>query len=399
MMIKILLSTSRLQPPTQGVMHMKKTQILIIGAGTAGLAAAKAAVKLEKQVVLVCTEAYPPYLRPRLPEVISSSITINDIVMNKPEWFEAQKIKLILSETAVNIDTYAKIVTWDDGEAAIYEKLIIACGSLPNKPHIYGANEVLTLYTYDDAITIKQKSIGKPVFIIGGGVLSIETAYALLKTGCKVAIAEQNEYLLPRQLDKDGGIFIKQKLEQLGLEIFTNADFEALKDKISACCVIAAAGVKPCTELFKNTDIKLNRGILVDENMQTSVSDIYACGDVAEFADRTPGLVSIAIKQGETAGTNAADGKAVYTEPVLSPMIKTAGISLMSIGNITVDENTTVLRMQGSDNYSAVMLKQGKLQGAALIGSTSLGSKLKSAIEKGAIFANTASFNDVAERL
>jgi NAD(P)H-nitrite reductase large subunit len=254
---------------------MNKIQILIIGAGTAGLAAARAATKatanLGKQVVLVCEEVYPPYFRPRLPEVILGSITINDIVMNKPEWFETQKIKLILSKKAVNIDTFAKIITYDDGNTAIYEKLIIACGSLPNQPHIEGANEVLTLRTYDDALKIKQKSIGKPVFIVGGGVLSIETAYALLKTGCKVAIAEHNEYLLPRQLDRVGGIFIKQKLEQLGLEIFTKADFEALKDKISASCVIAAAGVKPCTELLKNTDIKLNMGILVDENMQTNV--------------------------------------------------------------------------------------------------------------------------------
>jgi NAD(P)H-nitrite reductase large subunit len=378
---------------------MIKTQVLIIGAGAAGLAAAKAASKLEKQVVMTCAESYPPYYRPRLPEVVSGGISLNEIIMNKPEWFEEKKIRLILLKTAVNIDTSAKIVTYSDGEVITYEKLIIACGSLPNKPNIEGADEVLTLRTYDDAIKIRQKSIGKPVFIIGGGVLSIETAYALLKTGCKVAVAELNNYLLPRQLDFDGGVFIKQKLEQLGLEIFTKADFKSLTNQISESCVIAAAGVRPYTELLKDTVIKLNVGILVDENMCTTVPDVYACGDVAEFAGRIPGLVPVALRQGETAGTNAAGGQAVYTEPLLSPIIKTAGISVMSIGNITIDENTTVLRKQDHDNYSAIMLKQGRIQGAALIGSTVLGSKLKIAIEKSTYFADTTLFVDVAQKL
>jgi NAD(P)H-nitrite reductase large subunit len=378
---------------------MNEIQVLIIGGGAAGLAAAKAATKLGKQVAIACSESYLPYYRPRLPEVISNNITISEILINKPEWFETQKITAMLSKTAVNIDKSAKSVTWDDGEITTYEKLIIACGALPNKLKIDGAKEVLTLRTFDDAISIKQKSKGKPVFIIGGGLLSIETAYALIKTGCKVAIAEHFDYLLPRQLDKDGGIFIKQKLEQIGLEIYTSADFGALKDKISASCVIAAAGVSPFTDLIKSTQIKLKRGILVDEHMQTSDSDIYACGDVAEYKGATPGLMLIAIKQGEIAGANAAGSTAVYTEPLISPMIKSAGISLMSIGDILIDENTTVFRNQDFDNYYVLMLKHNMLQGAALIGNTTLSNKLKIAIEKGTVFANATSFNDILIKL
>lgn len=374
---------------------MSKT-VLIIGAGIAGLTAAKAAVKRGNRVILVGREPYLPYYRPRLIEVLSGEISVESLFIQKAEWFKTSGIELKLSVDAQEIDVENKVVLFSDGSKACYDKLILACGAAANKPVLPIDCHVLALRSYDDALAINKACAEKGrAFIVGGGILGIETAFALHKRGIKVSVAERAEYLLSRQLDREGGDFLKERLEQAGITIHVNADYSAVQDELQQSAVIAASGIVPDVAFLKHSAITSNRGIIVDEAMNTSLMDVFACGDMAEFNRNIPGLSLVAIKQGETAGIVAGGEQAIYREPLWSPLLKVAAISVLSVGSLETEEDATVLRYQNGSDYGVAVLSQGYVRGVALIGNTSAGAKLKNAVENKRVFRNLTTFGDL----
>lgn len=379
---------------------MKSITTLIIGAGIAGITAAKAVVQQGSSVIIAGSEPYLPYYRPRLIEVLSLGRTIDGLLIHKPEWFKANGLEVLLSKTAQRIDNQNKITEFSDGTKIHYDNLIIACGSVANKPSLPVNDAVFTLRNYDDARAINTACNEKGnAFIVGGGILGIETAFALLTKGIKVAIAERSNYLLSRQLDPKGGEFLKGLIEHKGIKIHVNADFLALQDEMQKAAVITASGVTPDVGFLKKSGIAANRGIIVDAAMRTSLQDVFACGDIAEFSGSVPGLMPVAIKQGEAAGISAVGKQAVYTQPILSPLLKVADIPVMSVGSIKIDDDTTVLRYQDDKSYCLVVLGEGRIKGAALIGNTSAGTKLKAAVENKKVFTSTTSVKDLLLKL
>ncbi len=378
---------------------MSKT-VLIIGAGVAGLTAAKAAVKRGCRVILAGRESCFPYYRPRLIEVLAAGLTVDALFIQQPEWYQNSGIELKLSVVAQEIDVENKTVIFTDGSRIHYDELILACGALPNKPVIPFDCDVFVLRNYADALAINQacSETGR-AFIVGGGILGIEMAFALRKRGLKVAVAEQAGYLLPRQLDRPGGDFLKGRLEQAGIKIHVNADCSSLQDELQQSVVITASGIVPDVALLGNSTIAAKRGVLVDQNMKTSLIDVFACGDMAEYHSRVPGLMLVAVKQGETAGNSACGDQAVYCEPVLSPLLKVADIAVMSMGSVEAGPDTMVLRYQNGSGYGVALLDQGRVRGAALIGSTSAGAKLKAAMEKKTVFTGVTTFEDLLLKL
>ena len=374
---------------------MSKT-VLIVGAGIAGLTAAKAAVKQGWRVVLAGSEPYLPYYRPRLIEVLAAELSVDALLIQKAEWFKTSGIEVMLSARMQGLDADNKTAMFSDGRRVCYDKLILACGALANKPALPVDGSVFTLHSYDDALAIKSACIESGrAFIVGGGILGLEIAFALRKRGISVSVAEREEYLLPRQLDRPGGAFLKGRLEQAGIKIHVSADCLALRHEMQQAVVIAASGITPEIAFLKNSVIAANRGIVVDETMKTNLPDVFACGDMAEFNSCVPGLMLVAAKQGETAGLSACGAQAVYSQPVLSPVLKIADIAVMSVGSLVTGENTMVLRDQTESGYRAAVLENGRLKGAALIGNTSSGTKLKAAIENKMDFAGATKFDDL----
>lgn len=281
--------------------------VVIIGAGPAGFNAAKAASQRGKKLLLAGAEPYLPYWRPRLPEVIATGQTPERILMSGKDWFSENGVEVQLSQKAVHVDAVQKTVQWDDGTSTGYNALILSCGALPNRSSFPFEEEVFTLRSYQDAMEIRRRCTAtKKAFIIGGGSLGLETAFALVKMGCRVAVSV-HDYPLSRQLDSKGGKFLNMTLEKSGITICCG-DLANYKAEIDGACVIAATGVHPDLALAEKSGIKVSRGILVDEKMQTSLEGIYACGDLAEYNGTVPGLMSIAVKQGEIAGINASGG-------------------------------------------------------------------------------------------
>jgi len=372
------------------------TDILIIGAGPAGFNAAKAASTSGKKTVLAGSEPWLPYWRPRLPEIIRSGAPVGGILMQQAGWYHTAGIEVMTRKTAARIDTTGKTVFWNDGTTTGYDSLILACGAASNIPKFPYAEQIHVLRTYEDALSIRDDCArtGR-AFVIGGGVLGLETAFAIAETGCKVNVSDISEYPLPRQLDKEGGLFLQKLLEQKGIRIFCAVPPEKLKDDIEGACVIAAAGVHASTALAAGCGIKTNRGIIVDSHMKTSEDTVYACGDVAEFSGIMPGLLTIAAEQGKTAGMNASGTAIEYTPVLPSPSIKVAGVSVLSLGSMAVPSGAKMYRQSGDGNYAAGVILDGKLTGASFIGDISAGMKIRHLMENRTDMSAVASFADI----
>lgn len=374
--------------------------ILVIGAGPAGFNAAKAACESGKQVVLAGDEPFLPYWRPRLPEIIHTGAAAESILIKNEDWFKSAGIEVLPSKTASGLDPSTKTVVWEDGSSMQYDSLILACGSSPNIPSISFVDKMYPLRTYNDAVTIRNECMRThKAFIVGGGILGLETAFAVAQLGISVSVCDISDYPLPYQLDREGGLFLKKQLEEKGIRIHAGADVEKYRGDMENACVIAAAGVRPAIELAEKCGIKTNRGIIVDESMQTSIRGIYACGDIAEYSGAVPGLMTVAAVQGETAGLNASGIYSVYNAVLPSPTTKVGGISILSIGSVKIAEGTQVYRKIDNDNYAMAVISSEKITGAAFIGNTALGMKFKKWMEKGGEIGAVSSFSDIEKNL
>lgn len=377
---------------------MIHTDVLILGAGPAGFQAAKAAGRFKGTVQLSGAEAYLPYWRPRLSEIIFTGAQEKSICISNEEWFQANSIQCRVSRRAVSIDPSQKTVRWEDGDSTDYRSLILACGSAPAIPSFPTAEKIYTLRSYPDAIEIRKKSIHcKKAFIIGGGVLGLETAFALKKLDCQVAVSVHS-YLLSHQLDQEGGLFLKKLLEKEGIVICCGDPVDFQEESTDAC-VIAATGVRPSLELAESCGIRVNRGIIVDEKMRTNISDIYACGDVAEYGGAVPGLIEVAVKQGETAGINAAGGEALYRPVFPSSFMKLGKLSVLSIGSMKPLKNSQIYRRINEKGYAATIVTEGKITGSAWIGDITPGIKFKKWIESGKEIGSIDSFEELETKI
>lgn len=372
-------------------------EVLIIGAGPAGFSAAKAAAKRGKQVALAGSEPFPPYWRPRLSEIISTGEPAERIFMRSTDQIKKDGITFMPAQKAVKISPSEKRVYWKDGSFSVYGSLIAAPGSYPIIPKVPFAGKIYSLRSYRDAVEIRRECLlRKRAFIVGGGVLGIETAFAVSKLGVSPEVYDIHDYPLSRQLDMEGGIFLKRKLEDKGIKMYSGTGLSALRGEIEGACVIAAAGVRSNISLAKECGIKTNRGIITDKYMRTSSPDIYACGDAAEFSGMIPGLMAVASKQGEIAGINAAGGSAEYAPVLPSPVMRAADVSIMSIGSLDAIEGGKILRRINGENYAAAAVSpDGKLTGAAFIGDISSGTKFKKLIENGGYIGAAESLGDI----
>lgn len=375
-------------------------EIVILGAGPAGYHAARAARSAGRDVLLAGAEPYGPYWRPRLPEMIHAEGAVDTILMQKNEWFSSSGIRLLTSKRAAGIDPSNKSVQWEDGGSTEYGALILACGADARVPSVPFAEKVHPLRTYENVRDIRGECGRKRrAFIVGGGILGLEAAYAVTRLGIPVSVYDIHEYPLSRQLDREGGLFLKKLLEARGIRILSGESLDGFRDEIERSCVIAAAGVLPSVGLAEKCGIRVNRGILVDSHMRTSARDIYACGDVAEFSGAVPGLLPVAAKQGETAGLNAAGGNVVYRPVLPSPMTRLADLSILSVGSVGAAEGTRFYRRFDGTNYAMAAVTSGKITGGAWIGDIAPGLRIKKRMESGGAVGDVSSYEEIEKAL
>uniref|UniRef100_A0A7C3WKM3 NAD(P)/FAD-dependent oxidoreductase n=1 Tax=Desulfobacca acetoxidans TaxID=60893 RepID=A0A7C3WKM3_9BACT len=364
------------------------TAYIIIGNGPAGNAAAESIRRYDQEGVIriFSRENLPFYYVPALPEYVAGEKELKDIILHDRPWYEQHKIDLHLAATVTAIDPEEKTVTTDQGGRFHYDKLLLATGSNPSVPPLPGAElpGVMTLRTVADAEKIKnwaQRS--RQAVLIGGGLLGLEAGNALRKLGLEVSVVEFFPRLLPRQMDEPGAAMLQQVMEKMGFTFYLGAKTQEISqernrlrvilaggEKIPADLVLISAGVRPELTLAKALGLDLDKGVKVDDHLQTSLRDIYAAGDLVEHRGRVYGIWPAAMEQGRVAGANMAGQRLIYEGTLPSNVLKVVGIDLMAAGEIDAEGRleAVVFKDEARGVYRKVVIKDEVIIGLILFG-------------------------------
>ena len=364
-------------------------RIIIIGGGIAGLSAAQAARETdpEARIHLICEEKTLPYYRLRICELFSGADAAKLAVHNH-QWFTSNNIEVLMSK-ATSINSAQKQVIFADGSYLFYDKLIIATGAKGNVPEAEGNDRanVRALRFLSDVEHINN--IPGPAVIVGDGLLGLEAAWHLSRGGRDVVIIGRGDRLLPRQLDKEGSIFFLRLVETAGIRVALNGDLEYINDEkaglkdgrsFEAKVVVFAAGIKSVYNLGQALDLQCGRAIMVDDHMRTSLDDVYAAGDCAEYEGRTIGLWTVSMAQGSVAGANAAGGDKAYQPVTPSYTMNAMGTKIWSLGKLDAED---VMRHADAKagNFAKFFFEDDILLGAELLGDILPMTKIKKAID------------------
>lgn len=358
---------------------------LIIGAGAAGVSAAKEILKnreKEDTISIFTDEKFPFYYRPRLIECLSGEVEVKEIIINDQQWFEDNDINLHLDEEIIEIDLKNNFIQSNIGKYD-YDKLLLANGSHCFVPPFFGVEleNIFTLKTAADLKEINQAAEKvKKAVVVGGGLLGLEIAYNFARAGLDTTVLEVAPYLLPMQLDKKGGDLLEKKLRKNNVKVITDASTKGFEgqqsvekvilenQEIEADLVLISTGVRANTSLIENIDIELNKGVKVNTKMQTSNSDIYAAGDVAEFDGKIYGIWPPALAQGRVAGNIMSGGKDKFDGYVPSHKLKVAGINVVSLGELNKDGQYEEEIIVENDAYVKVIKDNGEKIGVLIVG-------------------------------
>ena len=276
-----------------------KKKIVILGGGQAAAFAAKEIknIDINNNVTVISDEIYPPYERPPL----SKDLLLNKISPEKSfffskDFYKEKKINLILDEKIIKVDFDKKILFSHKEKNYKYDKLLIALGSV-NREIKGENNNFLYLRNLEESIIIKEKiDKAKKLIIIGGGFIGLEIASSASQLGKKIFVIEREQQLMSRIIPIEIAKIIQSKHEKEGVEFFFDNGIKKCEkingsylvtltneEKINADLIIVGIGAKPNTDLFMNTDLKVENGILTDEFSNTSIKDVYAAGDVSNF--------------------------------------------------------------------------------------------------------------------
>lgn len=375
---------------------------LIIGNGVAGTAAAENIRKLDRdgEITILTEEGTPFYSRIRLIEYLAGEAQEKDIVIHAKEWFEKNNIGLHLDSHVSLIDSEAKEAVTSTGERFSYERLLLATGGISFIPPITGSDKkgVFALRNIRDADNIIGFAEGKKkIVLIGGGVLGLEAANSLRKRGYEISVVEFFPRLLPRQMDTEGAEVLKAQMESMGFTFYLGAKTKEIAgDKqvtgvlledgtmIDSGLVIVSAGVRAQAELAGKLGLTVNKGIAVNDRMETEKEGVFAAGDVIEHRDMFYGIWPAAQKQGEIAGTNMAGGDTSYEGTTMSNVLKVAGIDLASAGDIDAEGEYDSITHRDSDNfiYKKLVIKDNLLAGCILYGDITGYRKVLKAIDE-----------------
>ena len=376
-------------------------QIVIVGNSAAGIGAAEAIRKNSKSnnvnVSIISQEPYSAYSRPFLKDFLGSTAKFDRITYRDEDFYKDCNINTIFGKKAVAINPSKKIVTLDNQKNVNYDKLLITTGGKTIIPSIKGLNkkQVFEFMTYDDAKNIKTFIAEKnksdkrkkiTAVVIGGGLIGYSAAVGLSKLGVKVIMIELLPYILNRIFDKNAAEMAQKILNSKGIEIITDNSVVSVNGKgnilngitlksgkkVKCELVILAAGVTPNLEICEKTKIKTNRGIIVNEYLNTNIPEIYAAGDVSEAPDGLTDENSVAAiwptayKQGRFAGLNMVNDKRKFPGSFIMNSLDLMGTSSISGGLINPphdDYEVLLYKDEKSLLYKKILIHQNKIVG------------------------------------
>lgn len=383
---------------------MTKNKLVMIGNGMAGLRTIEEILDRDPQrfeITIIGKEAYPNYNRIMLSNILQNKMTVEETIMNSYDWYAEHDIKLVNNDPVTILDREKKTVLTESGQSFEYDQCIIATGSKAFVLPIPGSDlpSVIGWRTIDDTKRMMEIAQTKhKAIVIGGGLLGLECARGLLDQGMEVTVVHLAEWLMEMQLDQKAGQMLKNDLEQQGMrfelqantqEILGHEDVESVRladgRVLEADLVVMAVGIRPYTEVAKAAGLDVNRGIIVNEFMQTNDPNIFAVGECAECEGKVYGLVAPLYEQGIVLAdyltnkeTNGYHGSTTFTS------LKVSGCDLYSAGIIEETDDIHGIEIFNSidNNYKKVFLKDGEVVGAVLYGNTDDGSRFYNMMKK-----------------
>ncbi len=376
---------------------MSKPRLVLIGNGMAGVRTIEELLKIKPDhydITIFGSEPHPNYHRILLSPVLAGEMGVKVIVLNELDWYAKNHITLHTGKEIQQIDRVKRRVIAADGTEAPYDRLLIATGSTPfmlpipgnNLPGVIGYRDIKDTDEMIDAARQYRHAV-----VIGGGLLGLEAANGLKLRGMDVTVVHIGPWLLERQLDEIAGRMLQQSLEDKGLKFLLKTQTEALiqgesgrvaavrfKDglQIPADLVVMAAGIRPNDALAEKSGIYCNRGIVVNDTMQTYDPKIYAVGECVSHRGIAYGLVAPLFEQAKVAANHlAAYGIGRYVGSVTSTKLKVTGIDLFSAGDFMGGKDTEeiILNDPHGGVYKKLVIKDNKLVGGVMYGDTADG--------------------------
>ena len=373
---------------------MRKMKLVMIGNGMAGVRTLEELIKLAPDmydITVFGAEPHPNYNRILLSPVLAGEMTIQDIILNDRQWYADNGIELHLDNRVERIDRTGRRVIAADGTVCEYDRLLLATGSSPFILPVPGKDLPGVISYRDIADTdamIEAAAQHRHAVVIGAGLLGLEAANGLMLRGMKVTVVHLGPWIMERQLDKTAADMLQKSLEAKGLEFALEAMTTelvagesgrvselVLKDgrRIPADLVVMAAGIRPNTALAESAGIHCERGISVNDTLQTFDPRIYAVGECANHRGTAYGLVAPLFEQAKVCANHLAMfGIGRYEGSVTSTKLKVTGIDVFSAGDFSGGEGTEdiVLHDPGAGVYKRVVLKDDKILGAVMYGDT-----------------------------
>ena len=365
--------------------------LVIIGNG---MAAARLVDELSKSalgryaIAVIGDEARLAYNRVLLSSVLAGEATSEEIELRSASWWRDRGVTLKYGSIATNVDLEKREVTLANGRVAVFSKLVFATGSSALRLNVPGA-DLLGVHTFRDSLDVDRlidlASQKNRVVVVGGGLLGLEAAYGLAKAGAQVTLIHLMDRLMERQLDAQAGELLKTLVERKGIKIILNANtaridgngcVEAIEltdgTRIDTDAVIFAAGIRPNGALAKAAGIPVNRGVVVNDQLEAGIPDVYALGECAEHRGTCYGLVEPAYEQARVLAQHLAGKPAAYGGSVLSTNLKVSGVSVFSAGDFMGAEGTEAMVFNDTRRgiYKKLVIADGKLTGAVLVGDT-----------------------------
>lgn len=373
---------------------------VIIGNSAAAVGAVESIRKVDREgsIVIIGEENHHVYSRPLIAHLVAGEVDEGAMNYRPLNFYDEFGVKTLLGQRAVSVDFERQQVVLEDGRQIPYDRLLICTGSKVTTPSIKGSEltGVTAFQNYEQARQIVQwlQSGRKRAVVIGAGLIGLRAAYGLREAGAEVTIIEFLPRILSRVLDAEGSAMVEELLRREGVAVYTSRSVQeitgsggwvngvVLDDGTRLECeiVVLATGVAPNTDLVKGTPIKVNRGIVVNEFFQTTLSNVYAAGDVAETHDipRNAPWVNAnwpnAHEQGRIAGMNMAGERVPYAGSMGMNAVSVGRVPIVSLGVFDPEaENYGKCDIKIRKNpsefiYQKLVFKDNRLKGAIFIG-------------------------------
>ncbi len=387
-----------------------KQRLVMVGNGMAGVRTLEELLKLAPEmydVTVFGSEPYGNYNRIMLSPLLAKEKVLSEIMLNDLDWYQDNNIRLYAGRQVTQIDRVHKRVIADDGTEVEYDRLLIASGSDPFLIPVPGVDlpGVITFRDIADVNTMLDAARDyKHAVVIGGGLLGLEAANGLMKHGMKVTVVHLLDSLMERQLDKPASTLLKSHLEQSGMQFAMEAQTTAILgdervqavkfadgNEIPADLVVMAVGIRPSIALAQQAGIYCERGIVVNDTMQTFDPVVYAIGECVQHRSNCYGLVAPLFEQAKVCANHLANiGTSRYEGSITSTKLKVTGIDLFSAGDYNEGEGDEAMVLQdpASGTYKKIVIRDNKIKGTVLYGDTMDGSWYFSLMREGTSIAD-----------